>query len=66
MGPYELEFIPINKDEESTWILHDSKELTQELLDFIDNEFEDKISDFEKLIVYEEQCYNLPINTIQL
>ena len=63
---YELEFIPKNKNEESTWLLHESKELTQELLDFIDNEFEDKIGGFEKVIVYEEQCYNLPINTIQL
>ena len=66
MGPYELEFIPVNKNEESTWILHDSKELTQELLYFIDNEFEDDISDFEMIIVYEEECYNLPVNVIKL
>ena len=63
---YELEFIPTNKSEESTWILHESKELNQELLDFIENEFEDNIGDFEKVIVYEEDCYNLPVNIIQL
>ena len=63
---FELEFIPVNKTEESTWLLHESKELTQELLDFIENEFEDNISDFEKVIVYEEECYNLPINIINL
>ena len=64
---YELEFIPKNTNEESTWLLHESKELTQELLDFIENEFEDNtIGDFDKVIVYEEQCYNLPLNVIQL
>ena len=63
---YELEFIPTNKSEESTWILHESKELNQELLDFIENEFEDNIGDFEKVIVYEEECYNVPVNIIQL
>ena len=63
---YELEFIPTNKSEESTWILHESKELNQELLDFIENEFEDNISDFEMVIVYEEECYNLPVNVIIL
>ena len=63
---FELEFIPKNKTEESTWLLHESKELTQELLDFIKNEFENNISDFDKVIVYEEECYNLPINIINL
>ena len=63
---FELEFIPKNKTEESTWLLHESKELTKELLDFIENEFEDNISDFDKVIVYEEECYNLPINIINL
>ena len=63
---FELEFLPINKTEESTWILHESKELNQELLDFIENEFENDISNFDKVIVYEEECYNLPINVIQL
>ena len=63
---FELEFLPINKNEESTWILHESKELNKELLDFIENEFENDISDFDKVIVYEEECYNLPINVIQL
>jgi len=63
---FELEFIPKNKTEESTWLLHESKELTQDLLDFIENEFEDNISDFDKVIVYEEECYNLPINIINL
>jgi hypothetical protein len=43
-----------------------SKELNEELLDFIENEFEDNIGDFEKVIVYEEECYNVPINIIQL
>jgi len=63
---FELEFLPINKNEESTWILHESKELNQELLDFIENEFENYISDFDKVIVYEEECYNLPVSVIQL
>ena len=69
---YELEFIPIKKVDnfveliDSTWILHESKELDQELLDFIENEFEDNIGDFEKVIVYEEECYNVPVNIIQL
>tara|TARA_B100000427_G_scaffold206627_1_gene171991 strand:+ start:210 stop:422 length:213 start_codon:yes stop_codon:yes gene_type:complete len=69
---YELEFIPIKKVDnfgeliDSTWVLHESKELDQELLDFIENEFEDDIGDFEKVIVYEEECYNVPINIIQL
>ena len=63
---FELDFLPINKNKESTWILHESKELNQELLDFIENEFENDISDFDKVIVYEEECYNLPVNVIQL
>ena len=63
---FELEFLPINRNEESTWVLHESKELNQELLDFIENEFENDISDFDKVIVYEEECYNLPVNVIQL
>ena len=63
---FELEFLPINKNEESTWVLHESKELNQKLLDFIENEFENDISDFDKVIVYEEECYNLPVNVIQL
>ena len=63
---FELEFIPKNKNEESTWLLHESKELTQELLDFIENEFEDDISAFDKVIVYDEECYNLPVSIIQL
>ena len=64
---YELEFIPKNKNEESTWILHESQELTQELLDFIENEWEDNISDFEKVIVHEEGLPKyLPVNIIKL
>tara|TARA_R100000278_G_scaffold21818_4_gene20664 strand:+ start:261 stop:392 length:132 start_codon:yes stop_codon:yes gene_type:complete len=41
---YELEIIPKNTNEESTWLTHESTELTQELLEFIENEFEDDIS----------------------
>jgi len=63
---FELEFIPKCKNEESTWILHESKELNQNLLEFIENEFEDNISDFEMVIVYEEENYNLPVNIIKL
>ncbi len=63
---YELEIIPRNTNEESTWLLHESKELTQDLLEFIENEFEDDISNFEKVIFYEEGCYNLPIKIINL
>lgn len=72
---YELEFIPKRKVdnfgqemqfEDSTWIQHESKELTQDLLDFIENEFEDDLTNFEMVIVYKEECYNVPINIIQL
>ena len=63
---YELEFIPKCTLKESTWILHESKELNQNLLEFIENEFEDHISDFEMVIVYEEENYNLPVNIIKL
>ena len=63
---YLVPLVYKNKNEESTWLLHESKELTQELLDFIENEFEDNINDFDKVIVYEEECYNLPINIINL
>ena len=63
---FELEFIPKCTLKESTWILHESKELNQNLLEFIENEFEDHISDFEMVIVYEEENYNLPVNIIKL
>ena len=63
---YELEIIHKDKNEDSTWLTHESTELTQELLEFIENEFEDDISDFEKVIFYEEGCYNLPIKVINL
>ena len=63
---FELEFIPKNKNEESTWITHESKELTQELIDFVENEFEDTLDDFDKIIVYEQECYNNPVNIIYL
>ena len=63
---FELEIIPKNTDEESTWLTHESTELTQDLLEFIENEFDDDISAFDKVIFYEEGCYNLPIKVIQL
>ena len=63
---YELEIIPRDKTQDSTWLQHESIELTQELLEFIENEFEDDISSFEKAIFYEEGCYNLPIKVIRL
>jgi len=63
---YELEFIPKCTLKESTWIQHESTELNQNLLEFIENEFEDDISDFEMVIVYEEENYNLPVNIIKL
>ena len=63
---YELEFIPKIPTEDSSWLEHESTELTQDLLEFIENEFEDDISNFEKVIFYEEGCYNLPIKTINL
>ncbi len=63
---YELEIIPRDKTQDSTWLQHESIELTQELLEFIENEFEDDISSFEKAIFYEEGCYNLPIKVINL
>ena len=63
---YELEIIPKDKTQDSTWLQHESAELTQELLEFIENEFEDDISEFEKAIFYEEGCYNLPIKVINL
>lgn len=63
---YELEIIPKDKSQDSTWLMHESTELTQDLLEFIENEFEDDISEFEKAIFYEEGCYNLPIKVINL
>ena len=69
---YELEFIPKRKVDNfgelinSSWLTHESTELTQDLLDFIEHYFEDDISDFEMVIVYEEECYNLPVNIIKL
>ena len=63
---YELEIIPRNTNEDSTWLTHESTVLTQELLEFIENEFEDDISNFDKVIFYEEGCYNLPIKVINL
>ena len=63
---FELEIIPKDTNEESTWLTHESTELTQELLEFIENEFDDDISVFDKVIFYEEGCYNLPIKVIQL
>ena len=63
---YELEIIPRDKTQDSTWLMHESTELTQDLLEFIENEFEDDISEFEKAIFYEEGCYNLPIKVINL
>jgi|TARA_R100000030_G_scaffold99746_1_gene91272 hypothetical protein len=69
---YELEFIPKRKVDnfgelvDSTWLPHESSELTQELLDFIENEFENDISEFETVVVYYEGCYNLPIKIINL
>ncbi len=63
---YELEIIHKDKNEDSTWLTHESTVLTQELLEFIENEFEDDISNFEKVIFYEEGCYNLPIKVINL
>ena len=69
---YELEIIPKNKVYnfgqliDSTWLLYESTELTQELLEFIEEVVEDDISNYEKAIFYEEGCYNLPIRVIQL
>ena len=66
MTMYELEIIPKNTSEESTWLTHESTELTQDLLEFIENEFDDDISNFDHIVFYEEGCYNLPIKVIQL
>ena len=63
---YELEFIPKCTLKDSSWLEHESTELTQDLLDFIEHYFEDDISDFEMVIVYEEENYNLPVNVIKL
>ena len=63
---YELEIIHKDTNEDSTWLTHESTVLTQELLEFIENEFEDDISNFDKIIFYEEGCYNLPIKVINL
>ena len=63
---YELEIIHKDNKQDSTWLTHESTVLTQELLEFIENEFEDDISNFEKVIFYEEGCYNLPIKVINL
>ena len=63
---YEVEIIPKDKNDDSTWLTHESTELTQELLEFIENEFEADISEFDTVIFYYEGCYNLPIKTINI
>ena len=53
----ELEFIPKNENEDSTFI--QIKENTyneiKSIFDFIDNEFENKRNDFEKYIIWENE-----------
>lgn len=61
---FELEFIPINKKEDSTFTLNEEPKLTKSLLDFIENEWENIIGDFELIKVYNLEG-NL-LNTINI
>ncbi len=61
---FELEFIPTNKKEDSTFTLNEEPKLTQSLLDFIENEWENIIGDFKLIKVYNLEG-NL-INTINI
>ena len=45
---YELEILHKDTNEDSTWLTHESTVLTQELLEFIENEFEDDIATLTK------------------
>ena len=51
----ELEFIPKNQNEDSTFIQikENTYDEIQSIFDFIENEFENKRNDFEKYIIWE-------------
>ena len=50
----ELEFIPKNESEDSTFIqiTENTYNEIKSIFDFIDNEFENKRNDFEKYIIW--------------
>ena len=50
----ELEFIPKNENEDSTFIQIEENTYNEikSIFDFIDNEFENKRNDFEKYIIW--------------
>tara|TARA_R100000963_G_C4589189_1_gene67041 strand:+ start:361 stop:555 length:195 start_codon:yes stop_codon:yes gene_type:complete len=53
----ELEFIPKNESEDSTFIQIEENTYNEikSIFDFIDNEFENKRNDFEKYIIWENE-----------
>ena len=53
----ELEFIPKNESEDSTFIqiTENTYNEIKSIFDFIDNEFENKRNDFEKYIIWENE-----------
>ena len=50
MEKYELELIPKNDYEETTFILMNEIGYSKELVEFVENEFENEMSDFKKII----------------
>tara|TARA_R100001082_G_scaffold98442_1_gene66729 strand:+ start:521 stop:715 length:195 start_codon:yes stop_codon:yes gene_type:complete len=50
----ELEFIPKNENEDSTFIQieENTYDEIKDIFEFIENEFENKVNDFEKYIIW--------------
>jgi|TARA_R100001594_G_scaffold2465_1_gene9673 hypothetical protein len=50
----ELEFIPKNENEDSTFIQieENTYDEIKSIFEFIENEFENKVNDFEKYIIW--------------
>jgi len=51
----ELEFIPKNENEDSTFIQieENTYDEIKSIFEFIENEFENKVNDFEKYIIWD-------------
>ncbi len=52
----ELEFIPKNENEDSTFIQieENTYDEIKSIFEFIENEFENKVNDFEKYIIWSD------------
>jgi len=55
---YELELVPRNESEESTFILLDEIGYSLSLVEFVESEFEDSISDFKQIITRSGEGYS--------